>query len=93
VPTDIYIAGGGVRITVDEDPSEVAEAFNSAQGHSVRLTSGGDEVYFNPGLVAFWSASGAGSDKGSPPESEQSAIRRQAVTDLWGNPIRTKPRG
>jgi hypothetical protein len=93
VPTDIYCAGGDVRITVDEDPSQVAEAFNSADGHSLRLTSGGDEVYFNPRLVAFWSTAEVGSEAESPPESEKSSIRRQAVTDLWGNPIRSKPRG
>jgi hypothetical protein len=95
VPTDVYCAGGDVRITVDEDPSEVAEAFNSAHGQSLRLTAygGRGEVYFNPGLVAFWSASEVSSEAESPPESGQSSIRRQAVTDLWGNPIRSRPRG
>lgn len=93
--TDIYFAGGSVRLTVDGDPGEVAEAFNAAQGLPFRLTAQGDrgEVYVNPAMVAFWSATDAEPQTEVGPDSEQASNRRQAVTDLWGNPIRSRPRG
>jgi hypothetical protein len=89
--TYIYFAGAGVRVKVDADPSHVAEAFAAADGLPFRLTGhdlGGD-VYINPATVAFWSASESNPElaapEGSPPKKE-----REAVTDLWGNPIRKK---
>jgi hypothetical protein len=94
VPTDIHFAGDTARLTVDEDPSQVAAAFGSAQGLPVRLSTQGDrEVYINPGTVAFWSASDSGlqPDPGAGPP--QSSNRRQTVTDIWGSPLRKKPRG
>jgi hypothetical protein len=94
VPTDIYFAGHDVYVKVDEDPSQVAEAFNSAHGLPFRLTSQGrgGEVYINPGAVAFWWAAEASPESEAPQESQRSGIRRQAVTDIWGNPLRKKPR-
>jgi hypothetical protein len=94
VPTDIYFAGGNVRVQVDEDPGEVAEAFNSAQGLPFRLTGYGrhGEVYINPAMVAFWSSSEATAEPEPAEEPRQFPIRQQAVTDLWGRPIRKKPR-
>jgi hypothetical protein len=91
VPTDIYFPGDSVPLRVDQDPSEVAEAFGSARGLPFRLTCQGGitEVYINPGAVVLWSAAA------SVPESalEQESPQRQAVTDLWGNPLRKKRRG
>ena len=93
MPTDIYFAGENVRVQVDEDPSEVAEAFTSAGGLPFRLT-GRDHrgaVYINPAMVAFWSASESTLDK-APQSSASPPSARQAVTDIWGNPLRKKRR-
>ena len=93
MPTDIYFAGENVRVKVEEDPSQVAEAFTAADGLPFRLTGQGHrgEVYVNPAMVAFWSASESSPEpsaaQDSPPTSE-----RQAVTDIWGNPLRKKRR-
>ena len=94
MPTDIYFAGENVRISVIEDPDQVAEAFSSAEGLPFRLTgqrSRGD-VYVNPALVAFWSASDPSREPEHPPETPQPTNKRDAVTDIWGNPLRRKPR-
>lgn len=94
VPTDIYFAGQNLRITVLEEPSQVAEAFNSAQGAQVRL-SGQDpryEVYVNPAAVAFWSASQPSGATEDPEESQQRPPERDVVTDIWGMPLRRRPR-
>jgi hypothetical protein len=90
VPTDIYFAAENVRLSVDEDPSQVAEAFTSADGLPFRLTSQGrrDEVYINPATVAFWWAS----DSSPEPANESRPTERAAVTDIWGKPLRRKPR-
>jgi hypothetical protein len=90
VPTDIYFAGGNVHLHVDEDPGQVAEAFGSANGLPLRLTGGGGEVYVNPATVAFWSAADPRPEPDGPPQPPPPG--RGAVTDLWGNPIRKKPR-
>ena len=47
--TDIYFAGENVRVTVDEEPGQVAEAFTSASGLPFRLTARGGrgDVYVN----------------------------------------------
>ena len=92
--TDIYFAGQNVRVEVDEEPREVAEAFASAQGLPFRLTGqdGRADVYINPGTVAFWSAGGSRPEREPEPESVQPAPRGQGVTDIWGKPIRRKPR-
>jgi hypothetical protein len=94
VPTDIYFAGENARITVIEDPGQVAEAFTSADGLPFRLIGQAPrgEVYVNPALVAFWSASGPNSEPEHPRETPQAANQRPAVTDIWGNPLRRKPR-
>jgi hypothetical protein len=94
VATDIYFAGENVRVTVDEDPSQVAEAFASAHGLPFRLTGhdGQDEVYINPATVAFWSVSEPRSVQEPMQESEQPRRKGQAVTDIWGQPLRRKPR-
>ena len=91
MPTDIYFAGDNVALRVEEDPSQVAQACANAQGLPFRLTAqAGREVYVNPGAVAFWLATGAS----LPPEPEQAPqhfpARRQAVTDIWGRPLRSK---
>lgn len=90
--THIYFAGAGVRVTVDEDPSRVAEAFTSADGRPFRLTSHDQrgDVYINPATVAFWSASESNPELMAPPDSPPPKREREAVTDLWGNPIRKK---
>jgi hypothetical protein len=94
VPTDIYFAGENVRVRVDEDPGQVAEAFTSAHGVPFLLSgqAGWGEVYINPAMVAFWSASEPGPEPELPSESPQPTTKREAVTDIWGNPLRGKPR-
>jgi hypothetical protein len=92
MPTYIYFAGSGVHVKVDEDPSDVAEAFTSAGGLPFRLTSQSrhGEVYINPANVAFWSASESMPEPEAPQESPPPR-ERQAVTDIWGKPLRKKP--
>jgi hypothetical protein len=94
VPTDIYFAGEDVRIRVDEDPGQVAEVFASARGLPFRLTGhdGQGDVYINPLTVAFWSAAGQTPAPEAPQDSAQSRKKREAVTDVWGQPLRRKPR-
>jgi hypothetical protein len=93
VATDIYFAGENVRVTVTEDPAQVAEAFESANGFPFRLTGHGDgEVYVNPTTVAFWNASGTSPEPEPPPEPPQAKADREQVTNIWGQPIRRKPR-
>ena len=93
VSTDIYFAGENVRVRVDEDPSQVAEAFASAGGLPFRLSAQGHrEVYINPAMVAFWSASESSPELGTAQDSSPPATGRQSVTDIWGNPLRKKPR-
>lgn len=90
MPTDIYFAGGSVWLGVEEAPGQVAEAFNSARGLSFALTArgGGEAVYVNPGMVAFWLVPEHGPEPDASQEGQPSGVRRQAVTDLWGNPLR-----
>jgi hypothetical protein len=73
VPTDIYFAAEDVRVSVHEDPNQVAEAFTSADGFPFRLTSQGrrDEVYINPATVAFWRGSDSSPAPAPPEESRQ----------------------
>jgi hypothetical protein len=94
MPTDIYFGGERVCVTVAEDPQQVAEAFASAGGLPFRLTvhEGHGEVYVNPATVAFWSASEPTRLPESPQESDQRGRGREAVTDIWGQPLRRKPR-
>jgi hypothetical protein len=94
MPTDIHFAGEGVRVKVDEDPRQVAEAFASAGGLPFRLTDQDHrgEVYVNPATVAFWSASGSSPEPGPPQESPPATSERPAVTDIWGKPLRKKRR-
>jgi hypothetical protein len=94
MPTDIYFAGENVRVTVDEDPGQVAEAFASAQGLPFRLTGQGcrGEVYVNPAMVAFWSALEPSSEPEVQPASPQPKTKREDLTDIWGQPLRRKPR-
>ena len=94
VPTDIYLAGENVRLKVDEEPSQVAEAFTSAHGLPFRLTGQGHrgEVYINPAMVAFWSASESSPKQRAPKDSPPPTTERQGVTDIWGKPLRKKPR-
>ena len=89
MPTDIYFAAENVAVRVDEDPSQVAEAFSSADGRPVLLTreGGRGEVYVNTGTVAFWGPSEPGPDKERPEDSPGPAVQRDTVTDIWGNPI------
>jgi hypothetical protein len=89
VPTDIYFAGENVRVKVEEDPSQVAEAFASADGFPFRLTGlDRGEVYINPAMVAFWSASDSSPEP--PQDSPPPTSERPAVTDIWGKPLRKK---
>jgi hypothetical protein len=94
VATDIYFAGEIVRVTVEEDPGQVAEAFTSANGLPFRLTGQGrgGEVYVNPAMVAFWSASEPTPEPEAQQESPQPKTKREALTDIWGQPLRRKPR-
>lgn len=93
MPTDIYFAGENVGVEVEEDPTQVAEAFASAGGLPFRLTGQGGQgdVYINPATVAFWSASQPALER-EPQEPPQPGTQRQAVTDIWGQPLRRKPR-
>ena len=91
--TEIYFAGENVRVTVVEDPAQVAEAFESANGFPFRLTGhDAGEVYVNPTTVAFWSDSGSSAEPEPSPESPQPKTKREPVTNIWGQPIHTKPR-
>ena len=91
MPTDIYFAGS-VRVTVREEPEQVADALGSADGRPVRLTDpdGQEVVYVNPGAVAFWGAS----EPAYRPEEESEPVRlpRDTVTTIWGKPVQKKPR-
>lgn len=93
MPTDIYFTGDNVRVSVDEDPGQVAEAFASAGGRSCCLTLQGDrgEVYINPATVAFWSAPDPSPEPDAPQDSPPRRKERQAV-DIWGNPLRKNRR-
>ena len=97
MPTDIYFAGENVRVKVDEEPRQVAEAFTSAQGLPFRLTAPGGhrDVYVNPSMVAFWLVSEPGHEfeppSGRPEESPQPTKGREAFTDIWGRPLRREP--
>ena len=89
--TYIYFAGENVRVQVDEDPTQVAEAFAAARGLPFRLT-GQDlqsAVYVNPLTVAFWSAAGPNAPPEPSQERTQPTKKRQIVTDIWGRPMRT----
>ena len=94
MPTDIYFAGENVRVKVDEDPSQVAEALMSAGGLPFRLTGHGHrgEVYINPAMVAFWLASESSPEPEAPQDSPRPPSERQAVTDIWGKPLGKKRR-
>jgi hypothetical protein len=98
VPTDIYFAGEKLRVTVEEEPSQVADAFAAAHGLPFRLTGQDSqgEVYVNPAMVAFWSLSepipAPTPEPESAPEEPPPASRREDVTDIWGQPLRRKPR-
>jgi hypothetical protein len=94
MPTDIHFAGENVPVKVDEDPSQVAEAFTSAGGLPLRLTGQGHgrEVYINPAMVAFWSASESSPEPGAPQDSPSPGSERSAVTDIWGKPLGKKRR-
>jgi hypothetical protein len=94
VPTEIYFAGESVRVKVDEDPRQVAEAFASAEGLPICLTDheGQGDVYINPATVAFWSLCAPTRVPEPPQESGQPGKGREAVTDIWGQPLRRKPR-
>jgi hypothetical protein len=97
MPTDIYFAGENVRVKVDEEPSQVAEAFASAQGLPFRLTvqGGHRDVYVNPSTVAFWLVTESRQELEPPlrppEESAQPMKRREMVTDIWGKPLRQNP--
>lgn len=94
MPTEIYFAGENVRVTVDEEPAQVAEAFTSANGLPIRLTATGGhrDVYVNPSTVAFWLVSKPNAEaepaSGPPVESPQRRKGREALTDVWGRPLR-----
>jgi hypothetical protein len=92
MPTYIYFAGAGVHLKVDEDPSDVADAFRAAGGLPFRLTGQDQrgEVYINPATVAFWSASESNPDPVAPQDTSPPTRERQAVTDIWGKPLRKK---
>jgi hypothetical protein len=98
MPTDIYFAGENVRVSVDEEPAQVAEAFTSAHGLAFRLTAQGGQrdVYVNPATVAFWLVSEPRHEfeapSGPPEEPTQPTKRRESVTDIWGQPLRRKRR-
>lgn len=95
VPTHIHFAAENARVTVDEAPEEVAQAFTSAEGAPFRLTRQGGHgaVYVNPSTVAFWTDSDRSSEPFQPePEPEPPTVDRNTVTDIWGRPLRRNPR-
>jgi hypothetical protein len=99
MPTDIYFSGENVRVKVDEEPGQVAEAFTSAHGLPFRLTAqdGHRDVYVNPSTVAFWLISDPRHEfeppSGPPDEPVKPRKGRETVTDIWGRPLRRKPPG
>jgi hypothetical protein len=92
MPTHIYFAGAGVYVKVDDDPGQVAKAFTSAAGLPFRLAceGGRDEVYVNPATVAFWSTAESSPEPEPAQDPPPSTRERQAVTDIWGKPLRKK---
>ena len=96
--TDIYFAGENLRVTVDEEPGQVAEAFASAQGLPFRLTAQGGrgDIYVNPSTVALWLVSEPRHELEPPPvppeEPPQRTKKRRPATDIWGRPLPPKPR-
>lgn len=56
MPSDIHFAGDNKPLRVNEEPSEVFDAWNAAHGLPFRLTPGEGraEVYVNPATVTFW---------------------------------------
>ena len=94
MPTDIHFAGESGRVQVDEDPGQVAEAFASAGGLPVRLTTPGghQDVYVNPSTVAFWLLSDPRHDheppSGPPDRAARPPKRQEPLTDVWGQPLR-----
>lgn len=93
MPTDIYFAAGNVRVTAEEAPDQVAQAFTSAGGAPFRLTRQGGHgaVYVNPSTVAFWTDSDRTSEQPQA-DPEPQRVDRNTVTDIWGQPLRRKPR-
>jgi hypothetical protein len=94
VPSDIYFGGGNLYATVEEDPGQVAEAFTAAGGVPFRLTRRGSQgdLYVNPAAVAFWSVAEAPPDGEPSQDPAPPPKQREAVTDIWGQPLRRKPR-
>ncbi|MGN6169948.1 MAG: hypothetical protein ACTHQQ_17535 [Solirubrobacteraceae bacterium] len=94
MPTDIYFATENLRVKVDEEPGQVAQAFASANGLPFRLTApdGHRDVYVNPSMVAFWLVSEPGREPtASPEEASPPTSGREVVThDIWGRPVRRK---
>lgn len=93
MPSEIYFASENLRVTVEEDPAQVAEAFATAHGLPFRLTDQGGrgEVYVNPASVLFWSAP----ESDREPELQHEApppAKREPVTDIWGNAVSRKRR-
>jgi hypothetical protein len=55
--TKIYFSGNDVAVTVEEEPSQVQDAWARAgTDQPFRLTrrQGGNDVWVNPATVAFW---------------------------------------
>ncbi len=94
MPTRIYFTAENVRVEVDEDPGQVAEALAAANGFPFRLTrhGGRGEVYVNPGAMACWSGLEP-SDEPEPAQQPPEAPTARPVTDIWGKPVRRKPGG
>jgi hypothetical protein len=98
MPTDIYFASENVRVTVDEEPGRVAEAFMSARGLPCRLSAPGGrrDVYVNPSTVAFWLVAELRQEFEPPPRSPEDSARppkeKEPVTDIWGQPLRRNRR-
>jgi hypothetical protein len=93
VATDIYFAAETGRVTVEEAPEQVAEAFAAAGRGPFRLTRQGGHgaVYVNPSTVAFWTDSEPAPEP-LQQEPEPQTVDRNTVTDIWGQPLRRKPR-
>jgi hypothetical protein len=98
VPTDIHFAAPNAVVQVAEDPAQVAEILAGASGLPCRLTAPGGEgdVYVNPGTVAFWTGAGTPQTAAEAQQPAQEPQRRkkhsEPVTDIWGQPLRRKPR-
>ena len=70
MPTEIHFASEDKPLRVDEEPSQVFDAWNAAHGLPFRLTTADSraDVYVNPATVTCWLAWGCVPVPEHPPQ-------------------------